>query len=234
MEPARNAELVQQLSGWIESIFETLQAIGSEFSTILEDSVESTSSIVIGDSTRRRLYEVAARYLTDVEYPDGTGLIFQRELMPESSSALEWWAREKGQATRKGFVNDPSSPLFYDYEELEWFRGGFGAEARTIAGPYIDHFGVRDYITTWAIPLTVHKKTVGVVAADLKLATLEQSLLPVLLRATNGRAALVNQTGQVIISSIAHIPVGSIVDSPPEDFEILPLAVRNMELKVLV
>lgn len=234
MESSRSADLVHQLSRWIESLFETLQTIGNDFTRILEDTLDPTTPIMIDDSTRQMLHHVASRYLTDVDYPDGTGFIFQRTLVPENSTALEWWAREEGRATRKDFVNDPSSPLFYDYEQLEWFRGGFGAEARTIAGPYIDHFGIRDYITTWAIPLMVHKKTVGVVAADLKLATLEQLLLPSLLRARNGRAALVNQTGQVIISSIAHLPSGAIIDSPPEDFELLPLTVKNMELKVLI
>ena len=234
MEPSRSAEVVQQLSGWIESLFVTLQDIGTDFSTVLEDSLDSTTPIVIDGVIRRRLHEVAARYLTNVDYPDGTGFIFQRELVPENATALEWWAREDRQAVRKDFINDPSSPLFYNYEQLEWFRGGFGAQARTIAGPYIDHFGVRDYITTWAIPLIVHERTVGVVAADLKLATLEHILLPMLLRAPNGRAALVNQTGQVIISTIAHVPSGTIVGSLTEGFDLLSLTVTNMNLSVLV
>lgn len=234
MEPSRSAEVVHQLSGWIELQFETLQAIGNDFSSILEESLNSTALIEVDDSTRRLLHDVASRYLTDVDYPDGTGFIFQRALVPDNSTALEWWELEDNKTARKDFINDPSSPLFYDYEQLEWFRGGFGSEARTIAGPYIDHFGIRDYITTWAIPLTIHGKTVGVVAADFKLATLERVLLPVLVRATTGRAALVNQTGQVIISSIAHIPSGTIIDSPPADFELIPITVNDMKLKFLV
>jgi len=234
MESSHNAEVIHQLSDWIEAGFQTLEEIRLQFAHILDEALLPTAPLRVDEPTRARLFEVAAHYLAEVKHFDGTGLIFQRQLVAEQTSALEWWVREGDGPRRQDFVNDPNSAQFYDYEQLEWFRGGFGAEARTIAGPYIDHFGVKDYITTWTIPLMVHNKTVGVVAADVKIAVLEQVLIPKLLRASKGRAALVNETGQVIVSTIGPFSSGTLVETAPDGYTLLLLPVSEMELSLLV
>src|SRR5699024_6742087 len=181
--------------------------VRSTFANIIEGDVEASPNFNVSPQNRARLYEAARQYFTTNPRADGMGLIFQRDLVAPSSPALEWWIREGDTFRWQKFDNDPSSPLFYDYEQLEWFRGGFGAQARTIAGPYIDYLGVDEYITTWTIPLIVGLETVGVVGMDLKVDTLEKCLIPILRKAPNSRAALVNEGGRVIVSTIG--PYGS-------------------------
>ncbi|OAV51028.1 hypothetical protein A6F49_02650 [Enteractinococcus helveticum] len=214
-------------------VFESISAVGTKFAEIVQPHVDETQSINIASATRKDLFLAAANYLE--QHPaDGVGLIFQRELMAASSPELEWWIRDGEKFTRQEFVNDPDSPLFYDYEQLEWFRGGFGAEARTVAGPYIDYLGVNDYVTTWTIPFVIHDRTVGVVGIDIKISTLEKVLIPKLLKAVDRRAALVNENKQIIVSTIGPLPSGTLVETVPEGYVVLPLEVDKLDLALLV
>lgn len=233
MELARNAEVLQQCSDWVEMVFQSVAEVGAKFAEIVATHVDDTQAINIASATRKDLFLAAVNHLE--QYPaDGVGLIFQRELMAASSPELEWWIRENDKITRQEFVNDPDSPLFYDYEQLEWFRGGFGAEARTVAGPYIDYLGVNDYVTTWTMPFVIHHKTVGVVGIDLKISTVEKILIPKLIKAVDRRAALVNENKQIIVSTIGPLPSGTLVETVPEGYVVLPLQVENLALTLLV
>lgn len=233
MELKRNAEVVQQCSRWIEGVFASIVEVRTQFVEIIEPYVQRAQQIEIPAAARKRLFQAATHHLERYA-SDGVGLIFQRDLMAAASPALEWWIREGDEVLRQEFDNDPGSPRFYDYEQLEWFRGGFGAEARTIAGPYIDYLGVNDYITTWTIPLVVHGRTVGVVGLDLKVNTVEKYLIPTLLKATQRRAAVVNETSQVFVSTIGPLAAGTLVEAVPEGYALLPLDVADLELKLLV
>lgn len=234
MDLVRNSNVAQQLTAWAETIFQTIADTRTKFAGILDDCVLESGQFRVSSPARKRLAQVARQHVAECSQTDGVGLIFQRQLVVPESPALEWWIREGDQLRRQGFVNDPSSPLFYDYEQLEWFRGGFGAEARTLAGPYIDHFGVQDYITTWTIPLVIKNRTVGVVGLDLKVDALEKVLVPKLLKASNGRAALVNETGQVIVSTIGPFSSGTLVETAPSGYAFHPLQVENLRLTLLV
>lgn len=228
------AEITLRLSDWIESIFDDVTQIGSKFAGVIEQYVEKSPKFYVSSSERKRLSKIATDYLTQQPATDGVGLIFQRVIVDPSSPALEWWVRDEDQFRWQEFDNDPSSPRFYDYEQLEWFRGGFGAEARTIAGPYIDYLGVDEYITTWTIPLIVGLETVGVVGMDLKVDTLEKCLIPILRKASNSRAALVNEGGRVIVSTIGPYGSGALIETAPAGYVLKPLNVADMHLQLLV
>lgn len=228
------AEITPRLSAWIENIFDGVTQVRTKFVAIVEQHVEKSPKFYVSPSERKKLFEIGSKHLTAQPAIDGVGLIFQRELVDPSSPALEWWIRDGEEYRWQEFDNDPSSPRFYDYEQLEWFRGGFGAEARTIAGPYIDYLGVDDYITTWTIPLVVDHQTIGVVGADLRVDTLEKCLIPILRQAPNGRAALVNDGGRVIVSTIGPYGSGALVQSVPTDYILIPLNVADMDLQLLV
>ena len=228
------AEITLRLSDWIENIFDDVTQVRSKFVDVVEQYVEKSPKFYVSSVERKRLSEIATQYLTNQPATDGVGLIFQRELVDPSSPALEWWIRDGEQFHRQEFDNDPSSPRFYDYEQLEWFRGGFGAEARTIAGPYIDYLGVDEYITTWTIPLIVGLETVGVVGMDLKVDTLEKCLIPILRKAPNSRAALVNEGGRVIVSTIGPYGSGALIETAPAGYALKPLNVADMNLQLLV
>ncbi|WP_022870344.1 cache domain-containing protein [Yaniella halotolerans] len=226
-------EITQRLSDWTENIFDGVTQVRTKFVNVVEQHVEKSPKFYVSSAERKMLHEVAAEHLAARPATDGVGLIFQRELVHASSPALEWWIRFGDHCRWQEFDNDPSSPRFYDYEQLEWFRGGFGAEARTIAGPYIDYLGVDEYITTWVIPLVVNHKTVGVVGADLKVDTLEKCLIPILQKAPNGRAALVNEGGRVIVSTIGPYGSGALLETAPPGYTLQPLCVADMDLQLL-
>lgn len=234
MGNARGIELAQELSGWILEVFAAVDSFGKQCTDILEPALQASPPFAVSSLAREQLRSIATTQLVADDGPDGAGVIFQRDLMLPSSPALEWWVRFGDDVERQEFVNDPSSPLFYDFEQLEWFRGGFGSESRTIAGPYIDYLGVNDYISTWTIPLVLDNKTVGVVGFDLKIATLEQLLIPKLLSVPNGRAALINETGQVIVGTIGQFSSGALVEAPPKGYVCHRVPVDSLELKLMV
>lgn len=227
-------KVVHDLDQWFRRRFAALDA--------LRESLASSTDSRLGKAPYRvssklsgTLRGVVTEFLSRPgnEVFIGAGLILDRSLAADHQVDLEWWIRsDEGSVERHQFVIDPGSNDFYDYEGFEWFVSGCLEESRTLAGPYIDHLGVDDYIVTLAVPAYHRDERIGLVAADITVRELEEQLLP-LLTATPGSSALLNPHGIVLVGSSADLATGDRVEQAPEGWASHPVGDPAVGLTVL-
>lgn len=233
MTMSLNNKIADAISDWAKQVFALIDMLQPQFAQIIQPQFDGGSVLDISPSARRKLKTIAAQHLVGSSV-DGLGMIFSKDYVADRSSLLEWWVQDRDKIRQQEFMTDPESPLFYDYEQLEWFQGGFSERSRTIAGPYIDHLGVNKYVTTWTTPLILSGKTIGVVGVDLLVETVEKALLPYFLQAKSGKAALVNTSSQVIVSTFGNYPSGTLLETQPDGHILLPITIGELKLQLLV
>lgn len=142
----------------------------------------------------------------------GAGVITVPGLLADAAHWLEWWwTGASGQPEALRVNLDESSPDFFDYTVADWFAGPLGTGGRYAAGPYVDHFCTNEYTITFAAPVRVAGRPIGVAAADLLVGQLERRLVP-LLRAVGHDAVLTSVDGRVIASASPRWAPGERVD----------------------
>jgi hypothetical protein len=77
-------------------------------------------------------------------------------------------------------------------------------------GPYVDYGGVDDYLVTVSVPVTNNGVFVGIMAADIRVASLERSVAPWLAQA-DGACILVNSASRVLLSNSVRYNVGDVL-----------------------
>jgi hypothetical protein len=77
-------------------------------------------------------------------------------------------------------------------------------------GPYIDHGGVDDYLVTVSVPVSSNRGFVGIMAADIRVASLERAVSPWLAQA-DGMCILLNSDARVVLSNSVRYNVGDVL-----------------------
>ncbi|MGH3506410.1 MAG: cache domain-containing protein [Nocardioidaceae bacterium] len=143
----------------------------------------------------------------------GAGFVSAPALLADAPWWLEWFARgTHGHPERLLTDTDPEGEGFYDYTVLPWWTVPSETGAPHITGPYVDYVCTEDYTLTFTRPVTIAGRFVGVAGADVRVASVEAALLPVL-RRTRG-LVLVNSFGRVVVSSSPRHVGGSLVRDP--------------------
>jgi hypothetical protein len=75
-------------------------------------------------------------------------------------------------------------------------------------GPYVDYGGVDDYLVTVSVPVTNNGVFVGIMAADIRVASLERAVAPWLAQA-DGACILLNSASRVLLSNSVRYNVGT-------------------------
>lgn len=99
-----------------------------------------------------------------------------------------------------------------DYAELEWYRVPETTRQAHVTGPYVDYLCTCDYILTVTAPVQRDGEMFGVVGADVFVRRLERAVMPALLAIGSG-AAVVNESGRVVVSTDLNLPVGSLLSA---------------------
>ena len=86
-----------------------------------------------------------------------------------------------------------------DLLRLEWYRVPASTLERHIAGPFVDYLCSNEITLTASIPVMLNGEFVGVLCADVLVASLEEVLMPML--QTIEGASLVNANGRVVVSA---------------------------------
>lgn len=138
----------------------------------------------------------------------GAGLITAPDVLRDAPRWLEWWWTPGAGAPQQLQINlDPAAPDFYDYTTAEWYATPRRTGARSVAGPYVDFACTGEYTVTLSTPVVRGGEFLGLAAADILAATLEERVLPALL--TVGRpVALTSAHGRVIASNSPHFAPG--------------------------
>ena len=209
------ADVAEELAAPVERVFAEIAVIAQDLADV--------ATAVEGRGRRVRAADlavitpVADGTLTSDGSLVGAGVVMNPGYLEDAERYLEW--RQLGRDGRPKPLLldvDPDSDDPYDYWEMEWFRVPRDEGRRMVGGPYFDYRGTDRFGLTFAVPVRVGGRFVGVAGADVPLAELESELLPVL-RRLHQRAALVNHENRVVTANTPHYSTGARVHHPIGD-----------------
>lgn len=216
---------------WLEDLFSGLEELEESLGPRLVSDFTGEPPHEVSDSVRKELGRDVAAFLEKHPGLDGAGLIFQLSQLKPETARMEWWVRDEDKINRRDFILDPDSDRFYDYEYLEWFQGAFHAGTRTVAGPYIDHLGVDDYLMTMAVPCTVDGVRVGVAGIDILMNDVETELLRILSPVSG--CAVLSRHNQVLVGNSAQLSTGVRIAVMPPGYSRIPIDVESVDLSLV-
>ncbi len=164
---------------------------------------------------RGLLSQVIMTELLNIDFPvDGIGFIAEPEPLPSKAYWMNWWRRDRdGVHADRSHQMDPARDDFYDYTARDYFRYPRLELQSWAEGPYFDSGGADDYLLTVAVPVSADGRFIGVAAADLLIADLENHLAAWLVESPSPRM-VINADRRVIVSNSATHIVG---DQVPTD-----------------
>nr|WP_051343124.1 cache domain-containing protein [Pseudonocardia spinosispora] len=195
------AEIVEQVSRLVEGIFDGLTPVLA--------AAESLLAAPAAASDLDRLDPLVIDMLDDVVI--GGGFVAAPDTLADQRFGFEWWTTADRAGPEQLFISlDPNSDAFLDYTRQSWFTVPRDTGRRHINGPYVDYLCTDEYTLTFTIPVQGRSAFAGIVGADVFVTTVERLLLPAL-RRLDGRAALVNAQGRVVVSTSARQATGSLI-----------------------
>ncbi|MDJ1370088.1 cache domain-containing protein [Gulosibacter molinativorax] len=217
MTSSNVAAVALEIASWFNELFSDLETLGADLTKLVETDFRDDPPYEVTATTSAKLRKRVIEDLAEHTDLDGAGLIFPIELQKPGKARLEWWIRAGREFVRQKFNLDPTSGQFYDYEILEWWQGGYHEERRAIAGPYIDHLGVDDYIVTMTVPAYANGKKIGVAGKDMVMREVETKLLRMLSPLGPG-TALLNRHNSVIVGNTGALSTGILVAQIPQGY----------------
>jgi hypothetical protein len=210
-DPADFAAELQQLFGRTVTV---LQRMGDDVSVAFERQ----------PTARELNAEVARIVLPNLEHLDdivhGLGFMAEIGTLAETPYWMEWWQRALDGTFDRDYSHqlDPSRDDFYEYWSKSYMTRPKASGQPSAVGPYIDHGGVDDYVVTVSVPVMSQGVFVGIMAADIRVASLEQAVSAWLAQAT-GVCVLLNSDSRVLLSNSVRYNVGDLV-APDGDLEL--------------
>lgn len=179
----------------------TLADIAAELAVVLEQRPNAAGLYAdVARGVMPRLGE-----LDDVVH--GLGFMAEPGAVADVDYWVAWWQRAADGAFDRDYSHqlDPTRDDFYDYVSKDFMKRPRESGQPSAMGPFIDHGGVGDDIVTVAVPVHAAGAFVGIVAADLRVASLERALSGWLAQA-DGVCVLLNDESRVLLSnSVAHV-----------------------------
>ncbi|WP_010205845.1 hypothetical protein [Salinibacterium sp. PAMC 21357] len=180
---------------------------------------------------------VAAFAIPALERPDSAliGAGFIGDAGDDSGGSLHfaWWIgpidanpllAETTQSTRLDVTERRYADYVSDFSALEWYRMPQSMKQTHVTGPYVDYLCTCDYILTITAPVFVDadrtgvEEMFGVVGADVFVRNFERAVMPSLL-AIPADAAVLNESGRVVVSTDPGLPVGSVLSEAAKERE---------------
>ncbi|BBH45760.1 hypothetical protein KU43P_22370 [Pseudomonas sp. KU43P] len=138
----------------------------------------------------------------------GTGVVLEPGALEDSGMYLEWLRVAAPNRTAPLTLNfNQRSESFYNYQNMPWFNQPKATNQNVVIGPYVDLYGADMYILTFATPILVQGRFIGIAGADIALNRFERLLLADLMKLEN-EALIVSEEGRVIASNTANWLVG--------------------------
>jgi len=180
---------------------------------------------------------VAAFAIPALERPDSAliGAGFIGDARDNSGRRLHfaWWIgpidanpllAETTKSTRLDITERRYADYVSDFSALEWYRMPQAIRQTHVTGPYVDYLCTCDYILTITAPVFVDAdmagvdEMFGVVGADVFVRSFERAVMPSLL-AIPGDAAVLNESGRVVVSTDPSLPVGAVLSDTAKERE---------------
>ena len=144
----------------------------------------------------------------------GTGVVLEPGILEDSGMYLEWLRVVAPNRTAPLTLNfNQRSESFYNYQNMPWFSQPKATNQNVVIGPYVDLYGADMYILTFATPIQVKGRFIGIAGADIALNRFERLLLADLMKLEH-EALLVSEEGRIIASNTANFIVGHLARHP--------------------
>ena len=142
----------------------------------------------------------------------GLGFMAEVGILPETRYWMEWWQRAADGTFDRDYSHqlDPNRDDFYEYWSKSYMTRPRDTGKPSAVGPYIDHGGVDDYLVTVSVPVSSKEAFVGIMAADIRVASLERAVSPWLAQA-DGMCVLLNSEARVLVSNSVRYNVGDVL-----------------------
>jgi hypothetical protein len=140
------------------------------------------------------------RNLDDNRAFQGTGFVVNPSAVVGGQQYQEWWLRGPSGRPRRLPLNRD-----YDYTQRAYFVGASRGSV-AVEGPYLDYAGSDHFVLTFAAPVMVGDRFVGLSGADVTISSFERLVTPGLNRVSRP-VVLLNEEHRVIAST-------STVDGP--------------------
>lgn len=172
------------------------------------------------DELRSRLSGPAlAGLLESTAELEGVGYVAAPGAVPGREFWIAAWNRTPdGVSVDNSHAMDPGRADFYDYVKQDFYAVPLRTGKLWAQGPYVDYGGRDDYIVTFSKPVNVGGRFVGVVAADIAVASIEAELAPWLTMDSDVRI-VISAERRVIAGSSANNVVGDVL-SPTAGSEV--------------
>jgi hypothetical protein len=207
--PAEVASVLADLAVETDRLFAILEDLGGRAGTLLtrDDRLPPTLSVLSA------LDGYLVSTLDAESAAAGAGIVLAPGALVDQHRWIHWfWKPPQRPAERLRVNLDPVSYDCYDYTSTEWYRRGREAGAACVTGPYVDYVCSNEYVVTLTTPIGEGAGFVGLAGIDVRVAHLEELLLPRLL-AVDGTAAVVTADGRVVSSTSAGLAPGSTLDA---------------------
>lgn len=199
-------DLAAELRVIFDRIVKQLSDIGDELSSVFE---QSPTARELNTAVARSVLPVLGK-LDDIVH--GLGFMAEVGILAEARYWLEWWQRASDGTFDRDYSHqlDSTRDDFYDYASKGYMTRPRESGEPSAMGPYIDYGGVDDYLVTVSVPVTSNGSFVGIMAADIRVASLELSVSPWLAQA-DGVCILLNSGRRVLLSNSVRFNVGDVL-----------------------
>ncbi|BBY27476.1 hypothetical protein GCM10023114_47710 [Mycolicibacterium sediminis] len=142
--------------------------------------VEEEAAGSAGESALRLAgFEAFVRGLYDSQDTPVLGMGFLPNPKALPDTAVRWWYHSSRQPDSRGGLRplavglQPDAMDFYDTTSTEWWHRGATSEGPVVSGPFVDISGTNAYVVTFAQAVRLSERLIGLVAADITVATLQ-------------------------------------------------------------
>lgn len=203
-------DVARWVSDFGQRLFGQLDGLGVQLAADVASGVVRRADL--------HLEELCRAMLTDPSSPvAGAGAVMAPGVLADAPYWLEWWVVDTSAErvlSRLATETDPRAIGFRDYTELAWYAKPFATGRRHVTGPYVDYVCTDQYTLTFTQPVHVDGEFVGLVGADVLVASFEEQILEVL-DDVEPPCLLVNAAGRVVTSSDPAWVTGDLVRGLP-------------------
>lgn len=218
-----------EITNWLDALGSDVYQFAAQCAAVWSDR---PGPLRITGVNVAKLENLAKNFLGDHPFAVGSGVILSADACESRQGVLEWWIVRQQGVEKLEFDLTPGGERFYDYQNMPFFTSASRTGEQSIWGPYVDYLGLDEYILTHTAPVEVGGRFVGVAGCDIRIRQLEEIFMPAL-RAITGDAALLNESGRVLVGNSGAYLVGERIRAVPDDKQLLPIDVPHLGLSLL-
>ncbi len=200
-----SAGALESIAAALAPVFEVAREQAGRFHAVFEEATARRGGKILREDLAALDGSIKESLAAHRESLCGVGAVPARDLLGDVSLWLQWWINGDRGPEFLECDWDPASPTFYDYPAQEWFRESATRLIPWVAGPFFDEGATNVHLLTFASPVVVGGRAIGVAAADARADQIDRLCRPHL-SAIGRPAALINRSGRVVAASGAGAP----------------------------